>query len=103
MRRLEVADVEVMRLAVQQEITRSEDSRYDHRLHGILLISRGLSCYQVADWLGENPRTNERWGHRFEGRGVAGVQKGGGAGRPPQLSETQRAAVGRDLRRSPRD
>jgi hypothetical protein len=50
MRRLEIADVEVMCLAVQQEITRSEDARYDHRLHGILLVSRGLSCYQVADW-----------------------------------------------------
>jgi transposase len=103
MRRLEIADVEVMRLAVQQEITRSEDSRYDHRLHGILLISRGLSCYQVADWLGENPRTIERWVHRFESRGFAGLQEGERAGRPSQLSKNQLAAVGRDLRRSPRD
>jgi len=103
MRRLEIADVEVMRLAVQQEITRSEDSRYDHRLHGVLLISRGPSCYQVADWLGENPRTIERWVHRFESRGFAGLQEGERAGRPPQLRETQLAAVGRDLRRFPRD
>src|SRR5215472_14183178 len=103
MRRLEMADVEVMRLAVQQEITRSEDSRYDHRLHGILLISRGLSCYPVADWLGENPRTIERWVHRFESRGFAGLQEGERAGRPSQLSKSQLAAVGRDLRRSPRD
>jgi hypothetical protein len=103
MRRLEIADVEVMRLAVQQEITRSEGSRYDHRLHGVLLISRGPSCYQVADWLGENPRTIERWVHRFESRGFAGLQEGERAGRPPQLRETQLAAVGRDLRRFPRD
>ena len=102
MRRLEIADIEVMRLAVQQEITRSEDSRYDHRLHGILLISQGLSCYQVADWLGENPRTLERWVHRFESRGFAGLQAGERSGRPRQLTETQLAAVGRDLRRSPR-
>jgi len=83
MRRLEVADVEVMRLAVQQEITRSEDSRYDHRLHGILLISRGLSCYQVADWLGENPRTIERWVHRFESRGLRGVARRRASGAAP--------------------
>ena len=51
MRKLTISDKEVMGLAVQQEITRSEESRYDHRLHGILLVSRGLSCYQVADWL----------------------------------------------------
>ncbi|MBM3802430.1 MAG: transposase, partial [Acidimicrobiia bacterium] len=42
MRKLTISDKEVMRLAVQQEITRSEESRYDHRLHGILLVSQGL-------------------------------------------------------------
>ena len=41
MRRLEIADVEVMRLAVQQEIARSEDSRYDHRLAGNLAHQPG--------------------------------------------------------------
>jgi len=94
MRHLEIADVEVMRLAVQQEITCSEDSRYVHRLHGILLIGRGLSCYQVADWLSENPRTVGRWVHGFECRGFAGLQARERSGRPRQLAETQWAAVG---------
>ena len=102
MRRLEIADVEVMRLAVQQEITRSEDSRYDHRLHGILLVSHGLSCYHVADWLGEDPRTVQRWVRRFERQGFAGLQEGERSGRPHRLTEKQLAAVERDLRRSPR-
>ena len=102
MRKLEIADVEIMRLAVQQEIARSEDSRYDHRLHGILLVSQGLSCYQVADWLGEDPRTIQRWVQRFESRGFAGLQEGERSGRPSRLNEAQFAAVGRDLRRSPR-
>ncbi len=48
MRKLAISDVEVMRLAVQQEITRPEESRYDHRLHSILLVSQGITCYQVA-------------------------------------------------------
>ena len=103
MRRLVIADVEVMRVAVQQEINRSEDSRYDHRLHGILLVSQGVNCYQVAHWLGEDPRTIERWVHRFESRGFAGLQEGERSGRPSQLTESQLEAVGRDLRRSPRD
>ncbi len=36
MRKLEVADCQIMQIAVQQEIQRNEDSRYDHRLHGVL-------------------------------------------------------------------
>lgn len=103
MRRLAISDVEVMRLAVQQEIARSEESRYDHRLHGILLLSQGLSCYQVAEWLGHHPRTIERWVHRFETQGFVGLQEGERSGRPHQLPAMHWAAVGRDLRRSPRE
>lgn len=33
MRKLEIADAEIMQLAIRQEIERSEESRYDHRLH----------------------------------------------------------------------
>ena len=102
MRKLAIADAELMRLAIQQEIARSGESRYDHRLHGILLISQNLSCYQVAEWLGEHPRTVERWVHRFETRGFAGLQEGERSGRPPRLTPRQVAAVGRALRTSPR-
>ena len=35
MRKLQIKDAEIMQLALQDEIMRSEDSRYDHRLHGI--------------------------------------------------------------------
>lgn len=103
MRKLKVTDVEIMRLAVQQEIARSEDSRYDHRLHGILLVSNGISCYQVAEWLGQNPVTIQRWVNRFEADGFAGLQEGERPGRPRRLNETQWKAVDRDLRRSPRE
>ncbi len=102
MRKLVIADGEVMRLAIQQEIARSEESRYDHRLHGVLLVSQGLSCYRVADWLGQHARTVERWVHRFERRGFAGLQEGQRAGRPPRLTPRQVAAVGRALRNPPR-
>ena len=103
MRKLKVTDVEIMRLAVQQEIARSEESRYDHRLHGILLVSNGISCYQVAEWLGQNPVTIQRWVNRFEADGFAGLQEGERPGRPRRLNETQWEAVDRDLRRSPRE
>ncbi len=56
MRKLEIADPEVMRIAIQQEIARSDESRYDHRLHGLLLVAGGQSCHysrshkQVKNW-----------------------------------------------------
>lgn len=57
MRKLQIEDAEVMRIAIQQEIGRSEESRYDHRLHGLLLVAAGLSCRAVAELLGENGTT----------------------------------------------
>ena len=103
MRKLEIADQEIMTIAVQQEILRSEESRYDHRLHGILLITQGFSCYEVAYVLGQNPRTIERWVQRFEKSGFSGLHEGEREGRPRRLNEDQWEAVNRDLRRSPRD
>jgi transposase len=102
MHKLVIADAEVMRLAIQAEIARSEESRYDHRLHGVLLVSQGLSSYQVAEWFGQDPRTVARWVHRFEARGFAGLHEGERAGRPPRLTPRQVAAVDRALRQTPR-
>ena len=103
MRKLQISDQEIMRIAVQQEILRSEESRYDHRLHGILLITHGLSCYDVADALGQDPRTIERWVKRFEKSGFAGLREGEREGRPRRLNEAQWEAINSDLRRNPRE
>jgi transposase len=103
MRKLVIADAEVMCLAIQQEIARSEESRYDHRLHGVLLVNLGLSSCQVAEWFGQDPRTVARWVHRFERRGFAGLQESVRPGRPPRLSPRQVAAVDQALRQAPRD
>ena len=92
-----------MRIAVQQEIARSEESRYDHRLHGVLLVSQGLDCHKVAEYLGQDPVTVQRWVNRFNVRGFAGLREGERPGRPGCLSAPQWARIQRDLRRSPSD
>ena len=51
-------------LSLQQEIQRSEESRYDHRLHGVLLVAQGMTCPEVARLLGDSPRSVEYWVHR---------------------------------------
>ena len=101
MRKLEIADPEIMRIAIQQEIVRSDESRYDHRLHGLLLVAGGQSCQQVAETFGENPRTVQRWVKRFEEYGLDGLREGERPGRPATLDAKQWAALGRDMRRAP--
>jgi len=48
MRRLEITDREITQTALRNEIVRSEEARHDHRLHGVLLVSQGMSCYEVG-------------------------------------------------------
>jgi transposase len=92
-----------MRIAIRQEIVRSEESRYDHRLHGVLLVSQGLSCRRVAEYLGQDAVTVQRWVGRFNERGFAGLQEIERPGRPRSLNEPRWSRLEADLRRSPGD
>src|ERR1700687_1032258 len=102
MRPLMISDATSV-LGLQQEIQRSEESRYDHRLHGVLLVAQGMTCPEVAHLLGDAPRSVEYWVGRFERDGLAGLLEGERAGRPRRLAETQLEAVDRILRRPPRE
>lgn len=101
MRKLEIADSEVMQLAIRQEIDRSEESRYDHRLHGLLLVSSGRSCTEVGHLFGESPTTVQRWVQRFERGGFSALHQGERSGRPATLDDAQWQRVEADLRKSP--
>ena len=57
MLKLENADAEVMQTAIREEIDRSEESRYDYRLHGVLLVAIGRSCTAVSQVFGEEATT----------------------------------------------
>ena len=103
MRKLQIEDAEVMRIAIRQEIGRSEESRYDHRLHGLLLVANGQSCGAVAGLFGEDARTVQRWVQRFDERGFEGLREGDRAGRPRSLQARQWRRLERDLRRNPRE
>jgi transposase len=103
MRALTIADGSTIILGLQDEIRRSAESRYDHRLHGVLLVAQGMSCCQVAALLGDAPRTVEYWVHRFEDKGLAGLQEGQRSGRPSRLHPQQVAEIQTALRRRPAD
>ena len=103
MKPLTISDREAMVFALQDEIRRSPDSRYDHRLHGLLLVAQGMSCRKVADVLGDSPRTVEYWVHRFEDDGFGALNDKERTGRPARLSAKEREQVEVALRRSPAD
>ena len=88
-------------LGLQDEIRRSDEARYDHRLHGVLLVAQGMTCPEVARLLGDAPRTVQYWLSRFDEEGLAGLAETDRPGRPRALSEKQLDKVGEALRESP--
>ncbi len=88
---------------VRREIRRSHDSRYYHRLHGLLLVGGGCSCAEAAALLHEDPRTVQRWVRRFERHGLAGLREGERTGRPRSLSPEQWRLLEEQVRRPPRE
>ena len=103
MRPLTITDAASIALGLQDEIRRSEESRYDHRLHGVLLVAQGMSCPDVAGLLGDAPRSVENWVHRFEKSGLAGLREGEHPGRPQRLRTDQIAKINAVLRKTPRE
>jgi transposase len=103
MRPLAIAGAESIILGLQDEIRRSEESRYDHRLHGVLLVAEGFTCPEVARLLGDAPRTVEYWVNSFEHKGLAGLREGERPGRPRRLSEEQLQQIDAVLRKTPRE
>src|SRR2546425_12021106 len=103
MRALTIADSANIILGLQDEIRRSEESRYDHRLHGVLLVAQGLTCPDVAKLLGAAPRSVEYWIGSFEKSGLAGLREGESSGRSGRLGEKPQRGINTALRRTPRD
>jgi transposase len=101
MRALVIPDAETVSLVLQNEIHRSAEGRYDHRLHAVLLVAKGQSPPQVARLLGDAPRTVEYWVQRFLDEGLAGLAEADRPGRPPRLRAEEVAVISTALRRPP--
>jgi transposase len=101
MKKLIIQDAGSIILGLQDEIRRSAEARYDHRLHGLLLVAQGMSGHEVARLLGDSPRTVAYWVSRFEEEGLAGLVDAERSGRPRRLSENQIQIIDAALRQQP--
>ena len=102
-KRLTIAESSQIVLALYDEIRRSEDARYDHRLHIVLLVAQGLSCSEVSRLLGGSVRSAQNCVNAFEKYGLAGLKDKTRPGRPSRLTNEQMEEIGIALRASPED
>lgn len=103
MKQLTIKEPVLMQIAIQQEIQRSDESRYDHKLHGILLITNNYDSYEVGEMFGQSPTTIQRWIKKFNESGFAGLRDGERPGRPRLLTEKQWDQLEKDVRQPPSD
>lgn len=96
-----VEEAELVILALQDEIRRTQEARYDHRLHAVLLVAQGMSCRGVAGVLGDAPRTVAYWLKRFEEEGLSGLTDADKSGRPGRLSKKQMKRISEAIRKAP--
>jgi transposase len=61
-----------------------------------------LNCYEVAEHLGQDAVTVQRWVHAFNAHGFAGLREGERPGRRSRLNPEQWARLEEVLRQSPR-
>ena len=88
---------------LQDEIRRSEESRYDHRLHAVLLVAKGMSCPEASDYLGDPERTIRYWINRYIRDGLQGLIENEHPGRPSRLTSEQMEQIDTVLRSKPED
>lgn len=70
MHKLNLTNAKWVRRMIHASVTASPEQRFLHRLHCVLLVAKGRSCYEVAGWFGEDLRTIERWVHALDEQGV---------------------------------
>jgi transposase len=97
MKSVALTNPEAALAAIHQEISHSDESRYHHRLHALLLVINGQSCQQVAALFGEDRRTVQRWIKRFKTSGLDGLRDGERQGRTALLDESQLNKLSREL------
>jgi transposase len=102
MRKLSLHSASWIRELIHASVRAACEQRLLLRLCCVLLIAEGRSCYEVARWFGEDPRTIERWVHALAEHGVEGLREHHAGGRPMKLAGEQVQRLTLDLQKPPR-
>ena len=88
---------------IHGELRRSEEARYNHRLHGVLLVFHGLSAVKAGKLLHVPGRSVAHWVQQFKRHGLEGLRDAERSGRPTTLRATQKKTLKVALKKSPKD
>jgi transposase len=86
---------------LKEQLKQSSEVRFLHRLHCVLLVSRGHTGVEVASWFGDDPSSVARWVRYYREFGIPGLQDDQRSGRPAKLNIEQMRALERDLCQTP--
>lgn len=102
-KRIAIPDAETFVAAIQDEISRTCEGRYFHRLHVVLYVLQGASTYEAARLYRDSPRAIEYWVHKLLSSGLAGLWEGDRPGRPGRLTSADLERLRKEIRQSPRE
>ena len=103
MHKLEVTTPAAVQAALRHEGEHSPQSRFVHRLHCLLLVGTGRSCYQVAEVFGDDPRSVERWVREFQQHCIEALREKPHPGRHATLANAQMRQLEIALKSVPRE
>ncbi|MFW5837845.1 MAG: helix-turn-helix domain-containing protein [Desulfovibrionaceae bacterium] len=98
---LTIADPDGIKLEAKQFFATSPEARFARRLDAILLVCDGHPVPYVSKIFGLNPTTIQRWIHRLNEEGLAGLKDKPGRGRPSRLTTELREQVRLEVADSP--
>ena len=87
---------------IQHALATDRSGKLLHRLDCVLMVAQGRPCSEVADWIGVDRRTIERWVHAAYVSGIDGLVEVHAGGRPAAFTPAQMEGVWPDLQASPR-
>lgn len=106
MQKLKIINPKQIEQQIYEYLHNSDDAKYIHRLHGILLLlnNEGNNCSSVASLFKNSPRSLSNWVHQINKSGSIEVLKDKPrSGRNPKLNDCQLGHIRTILQLHPSD
>lgn len=101
MKPIEIQNAAMVALQIEDEIKSHPQGRYFHRLHVVLLLTRGIKCAEVAKLFGEPLRNIQRWAKEVNEQGLEALKDSDRPGRPTRLTPQQLDELKADIENGP--